>query len=319
MYIQPYHCPRAKCAYHTNAPYGFYIKKGYFTPKWSGHPVPKYQCKGCKKHFSASTFKDIYRQKKPFINRQVFEDMCAGKTMRRQAIHIGVARRTILKRLLWLGQKIKRIHQYELAHGIFKREQLSMFQFDEMETFISSKLKTVSVPLAVARIRDPDKEVKNPRKRAVQKRYRPLIIDIGVAKRNAKGHIAQLSQQKYPGWVNLRNKKDRKNSLLKILRTVVSVAPPIFHVTSDSDRGLIGAAKEIKKTIAPGLNHHKIKSRKIDINKQYDPMFYLNHACARIRADLCRMRRRTWATSKKIENLEAHLWCYVAWNNGYRV
>jgi len=48
-----------------------------------------------------------------------------------------------------------------------------------------------------------------------------------------------------------------------------------------------------------------------------DPMFYLNHACARLWADLCRMRRRTWATSKSIEKLEAHLWCYVAWSHGY--
>jgi hypothetical protein len=318
MYIKPYHCPRPTCANHTNAPYGFYIKKGYFTPKWSGHPVPKYQCKACKKFFSASTFKDIFRQKKPYINRKVFEDMCAGKTMRRQAIHIGVARRTILKRLSWLANKVRMIHQYELAHGIFKREQLSMFQFDEMETFISSKLKTVSVPLAVARIQDPDKEVKKPRKIfPIRKKYRPLIIDIGVAKRNAKGHIAQLSQQKYPGWVNPLNSKDRMNALLKVLKSVVFVAPPKFHITSDCDRGLIGAAKAIKKTIAPGLKHHPIKSRKININTHYDPMFYLNHVCARIRADLCRMRRKTWATSKKIENLEAHLWIYLAWNNGY--
>jgi transposase-like protein len=314
MYIKPYHCPRKECEYHINAPYGFYIKKGYFTPKWSGSPVPKYKCRKCKKGFSASTFKDIYRQHKPFLNKQIYQDLCAGKTMRRQAIHLKISRRILAKRLIWLAEKVKGIHQYELAHGVFKKNELERFQFDEMETFISSKLKTVSVALAVVRIQAPELMVKKPKKiDPPKRRYRPLIIDIMPAKRRAKGLIAEVSRHKYPTWINEQNQGDRRNALLRILKTVSRIAPEYVAIYSDKDTSFVSVVKQVM----PLAKHIRIKSRMVDLKQEVDPLFFLNHTCARIRADLCRMRRKTWATSKKIENLEAHLWVYLAWNNGY--
>jgi transposase-like protein len=300
----------------TNAPYGFYIKKGYFTPKWSGSPVPKYQCKACKKFFSASTFKDTYRQQKPYINQQFYQDLCAGKTLRRQSLHLNIARETLARRLIWLGDKVKHIHQWELNHGIFKRmaPQLGLFQFDEMETFINSRLKTISVPLAVCRIPTPDRMVKDPKTKPVQMRYRSLIVDISVAERPAKGHIAALSRQLFPLWA-LPGNYSRQDAIVDVLFSLSKVAPATATVTSDMypDYGsLLGKAM-------PSAIHNPVKSRKISWKKDYDPLFYLNHTCASIRADLCRMRRRTWATSKSIKYLIAHLFVYLGWHNGYTV
>jgi hypothetical protein len=36
-----------------------------------------------------------------------------------------------------------------------------------------------------------------------------------------------------------------------------------------------------------------------------------------IRADLSRMARRTWSTTKRAERLQDHLDIYIAFNNGY--
>ncbi len=50
----------------------------------------------------------------------------------------------------------------------------------------------------------------------------------------------------------------------------------------------------------------------------FDPLFRLNHTCAKIRADLSRMaRRRTWATTKRMWPLQNHLDIYIAYTNGY--
>jgi hypothetical protein len=46
-----------------------------------------------------------------------------------------------------------------------------------------------------------------------------------------------------------------------------------------------------------------------------DPLFSLNHTCAMLRANLNRLFRRTWCTTKRIDRLEAHLWIYVRFHN----
>ena len=39
--------------------------------------------------------------------------------------------------------------------------------------------------------------------------------------------------------------------------------------------------------------------------------------CAKLRADLSRLARKTWSASKKAACLQDHLDLYVAFNNGY--
>jgi len=50
-----------------------------------------------------------------------------------------------------------------------------------------------------------------------------------------------------------------------------------------------------------------------------DPMFWLNHLCATIRADMSRMRRKSWTTTKKVEKLQEHLDLFTAFYNGYEL
>jgi hypothetical protein len=50
-------------------------------------------------------------------------------------------------------------------------------------------------------------------------------------------------------------------------------------------------------------------------DKRFDPMFSLNHTCAMLRANINRLFRRTWCTSKKIERLRDHIALYVDFHN----
>ncbi|MBU6155196.1 MAG: hypothetical protein KGP28_12905, partial [Bdellovibrionales bacterium] len=45
------------------------------------------------------------------------------------------------------------------------------------------------------------------------------------------------------------------------------------------------------------------------------PIFSLNHTCAMLRANLNRLFRRTWCTTKTIQGLIDHLSIYVAFHN----
>ena len=47
----------------------------------------------------------------------------------------------------------------------------------------------------------------------------------------------------------------------------------------------------------------------------FDPLFSLNHSCAMLRANLNRLFRRTWCTSKTRQGLIDHLSLYVRFHN----
>jgi hypothetical protein len=46
-------------------------------------------------------------------------------------------------------------------------------------------------------------------------------------------------------------------------------------------------------------------------------MFSLNHTCAKIRAGVAVMARKTWTTTKSIQKLQDKLDIFIAVHNGY--
>jgi hypothetical protein len=48
---------------------------------------------------------------------------------------------------------------------------------------------------------------------------------------------------------------------------------------------------------------------------KFDPLFSLNHTCAMLRANLNRLFRRTWCTTKNPQGLEDHISLYVRYHN----
>ena len=82
------------------------------------------------------------------------------------------------------------------------------------------------------------------------------------------------------------------------------------------------------KEYFPNTEHIQIISReKVKKQKEllftkerklvFDPMFALNQRCAKLRADIRRLTRRSWCTTKKIENLQRHLELYQSFNNQF--
>ena len=47
----------------------------------------------------------------------------------------------------------------------------------------------------------------------------------------------------------------------------------------------------------------------------FDPIFAFNHTAAMLRANMNRLFRRTWCTTKTIRGLEDHLALYVKYHN----
>ena len=72
----------------------------------------------------------------------------------------------------------------------------------------------------------------------------------------------------------------------------------------------------------PGREHRRHPSKRAVIAGQgelkdhsYDPLFAINHTFAMLRANLARLVRRTWVTTKKASRLEEFIQIYAGFHN----
>jgi hypothetical protein len=72
--------------------------------------------------------------------------------------------------------------------------------------------------------------------------------------------------------------------------------PKARHDTVEGKRGCVTGQGELKRG-------------------RFDPLFALNHTFAMLRANLSRLVRKTWCTTKKAEALADHLAIYVQYHN----
>lgn len=254
--------------------------------------MEKFQCRICGCHFSRSTFSDFYCQKVRRINGPLREMLCSGVSQRRSAKLLGVDRKTVERRFRFLAEQARKRHFKDLQR--YRAEPLEEVQFDDLETSIHTKCKPASVALAV----DP--------------KHRK-ILNFQASQMPPKGPLAKTAYKKYgfredhrpEGWDRLLQ------GLIPIVKPAVifmsdknphypkfvtSHHPSAVHKTTPGGRGAIVGQGELKKLV-------------------FDPLFSLNHTCAMLRANMNRLFRRTWCTSKKMEGLISHLWLYVDYHN----
>jgi hypothetical protein len=215
--------------------------------------------------------------------------LCSGVTMRRTAKVVRVHRRTVVRKLKFLAERARCAHQEALKTGKF---HTTYVQFDEMETYEESKLKPLSIALAV--------RGKNGQ-----------VLSAKVATMNCHGKMAATSVQKYQ-----RRQDTREQAALAAMADVSVVSKPAITVATDQKKSY----PNIIKKALPHAVHVAHPSRRLPANsKQKDPLFWLNVTCAKLRADLARLSRRTWSASKKPACLQDALDLYVAFSNGYPV
>jgi transposase-like protein len=270
-----------------------YIKKGYFKTKWNAQPVPRYRCKACGGYFSSHSLRKTFGQHRPDLNAAVFKLYASGMSQRRMAIVLGVNRKTVVRKFLFVAELARREHQRRVRSGEIKT---SFVQFDEMETFEHSRLKPLSIALAV-RAKTGE------------------ILDTRVATMNCKGHLAAISQRKY-GF----REDTRDQAREEVLFTVKACSRSSLIVVSDKQAEYPGFIKKV----LPHAKHEAVRRterapwlRSADRSNSSDALFTLNYTAAKIRHDLSRMARKVWVTTKRRERLQAHLDLYIAWNNGY--
>ncbi len=276
-------CPRCKCEQFT-------IKRGFYRRPSDDKKVQRYFCKACKIGFSQQTTSIDYRQRKRWFNQSCFFTLCSGVSQRRAAYMFQVVPRTIARRVKKFGEICeKNLQKYRES-----RSKVKEVECDEMESFIHSKLKPVTIPVAVEK-----------------KTRKVLAVSIGNI--GAKSCLKGLALKKYGKRPSERLKALK--TLAQALQTCVASEarfssdkcplypklirdffPNATHFTCKGARGAVIGLGEIKKTV-------------------FDPIFTLNHTCAMFRDNLKTLSRRTWATAKRKDRLLLLLYIYAWFHN----
>ena len=283
----PY-CPHC-CPYPQARPRAIRFA-GTFKRASRTKPIQRYKCGDCGRSFSDATFTPEYRQRKRQINHPLYELMASSVSLRRSARILRVARKTVERRLPYLAFVANEHHKEFLS----SLPPVNHAHFDDMESSIHSKLKPVSIPMVV---NHPSR----------------LVLAFDVVSMPAKGKLAKASVAKYG-----KRPDHRKKGWATTLSALNALADQKIQITSDSHH----MYRDQIKRYVPQATHEQVMSRRGCVVGQgelkrggWDPIFSLNHTAAMFRANVNRMARRTWCTSKKAENLKRHMAIYTLWHN----
>jgi transposase-like protein len=282
-------CPHSICSFYQQSI--FIIKDGKYRRKDDARFIQRYKCNSCLKKFSRATFSLAYKQKKRRINHQVWKLLASGVSMRRSALILDIHRTTVQRKLAYLAQKA-RLKQLEFLNSINK--PIAHIQFDDLISIEHTKLKPLSISLAV--------DVKT-----------RAILGAQVSKIPAFGHLAELSRQKYG-----RRKNEHLEKIKNLFEDLVKVVSPKALIESDEHK----MYPQVVKQYFPNSDHKQYKGGRGCIAGQgelkklnYDPLFSLNHTCAMMRANINRLIRKTWCTTKNPKMLKDHLDLYIHFHN----
>lgn len=265
-------------------------RRGFYSRKSDGQVIQRYRCSKCKKGFSAATGNVCYRQNKRHKNEILRKLLSSGISLRRAAKVLNLNRITVERKLLFLAEMAKR----KEAARVLGRKKCQIVEFDDMETFEHTKCKPLSITLAV------------------ESKTR-TILDYEVSQMPAKGRLAKIAVKKYGYRRDMRG--IGRNKLFRRLKEKVDE-----RATFKSDQNPHYSA-DVKKYF-PGAIHETHKGQRGSITGQgelkkirFDPLFSLNHTCAMFRANVNRLFRKTWCTTKRSDRLEAHLRIFMDYHN----
>ena len=267
---------------------------GTFVRKSDSKMIKRYRCKNCRKTFSTATFSENYCQNKRRLNPLIAKLYSSGVSQRRMAIILKTTTKTVARKIIFLRNLSQKRHQ-EFLSGL-SQEDLQKLQLDDLITSHHTKLKPVSVSMVVT---------KKKRK----------ILAVKVSEIPAFGHLSKVSVRKYGKRANELPKK-----LDSLFENLAKHLPPDGHIDSDEHK----LYPDIIKKYLPKWHHHQFKSNEAAVagqgelkRKINDPLFPINHTLAMLRANMNRLFRRTWCTTKNLNFLEYHLWIYIGFHNNY--
>lgn len=225
------------------------------------------------------------------MNSPLLKLLASGVSLRRSAFLLGVDRKTVERKLPFLASRCRALNQRQLER---LKGRIQNIQIDDLITKENSKLKPLSVSIAVDE-------------------NRRTILALEVSQIPAFGHLAKSAVKKYG------HRQDQHfEGLTRMFQKITPIVSPEVRIKSDEHQrypGFISA-------YLPRAEHVTFKSERGCIVGQgelkkvgFDPLFIVNHTCALLRANVNRLIRKTWCTTKDPKRLKDHLDIFMYFYN----
>ncbi len=269
------------------------IKYGRFRRVSDGRWIQRYRCKKCQKSFSQACYDPAYYQKKRHLNHPLMLLLSSSVSMRRSALILGVHPITVARKLEYLATQSRE----KLAKEIEEHKDVVAIQFDELLTIEHTKCKPLSIAMAVS---VPHRK----------------ILGFEVSRMPATGYLASISRKKYGP-----RKDERFEGMDALFQHLQQILGSQIEIRSD----MCPYYGSVVNHYFPKASYQQFKGEKSSTSGQgelkkvkKDPLFSINHSFAMLRANINRLVRRTWCTTKKISRLIDHLSIY-AWVHNSRL
>lgn len=270
-----------------------YKKHGTFYRHEDTRRVPRFHCKRCGKTFSRAGYSLYYRHRYRHFTEVIRALFANGSTIRGIARILHIDKGTVARRLVLLAQEA--CHREAIRRS--SAPLAGNVQFDDLITFEHTKLK----PLSVTVVSDSD-------------RWR--VLGFRVSQIPASGLIAQKSREKY----GKRSDKSIK-ARDKLLKAVASLIEQQATVATDKHKDYPPVIKR-RLPQCTHMTHEALKAAIVgqgELKKTgRDPLFCINHQLAMFRANVSRLFRRSWNTTKRIDRLVNHMAIFVDDYNRFR-
>ena len=279
-------CPNLDCASPD-----FVIRDGVFWRQDDSKLIQRFRCTKCRRRFSSASFSESYRFKKRRIHMPLLRLLSSGVSLRRSARLLKVHRVTVERKLTFLAKKCRRLNKNYLNS---LKGKVHNIQLDDLVTKENSKLKPLSVSVVV----DAD---------------RRSILALEVSQIPAFGHLAKLAVKKYG-----HRKSHHRRALKRVFEQITPIVSPEVLIKTDEH----AFYPHFVSNYLPRAKHLCFKSERSHVAGQgelkkvsFDPLFMINHTCAMLRANVNRLIRRTWCTTKDPLKLKDHLDVFMFFYN----
>ena len=290
---------RKENLYCPNCGFTGVVSCGTYKVKRTRQIHQRYLCKGCEKKFSSTTFSNTYKDRKKDINHEIFLLISMGVSQRDISRKLKVDFKTVKRKVLEVGEACEKYHKKHLEEAGFSISHLSM---DELLTYVKTRLKTISIVGASFAVKNG-------------KVLKPFLVDLRVATFPPTGYVSRIYNDMLSKGVIAPRPDTRPEKIKEVLLSCKKVLIPTGTIVSDDARGYLTLIQET----LPNITHHHYKGKKIlGSAEEKIATQSLNHTFYSMRGHLRPIQRSLGRyISKKEENLQKILYCYICHINGY--
>ena len=289
MSSQPVFCPRAECPSRSQSPFTYRLR-GFFRRRCDGRSVQRFVCLACSHGFSEQTYRLDYRLKRPKLLSRLFLDRVSKVTHRQSARNHACSRSTEERHFRRLSEQCESFHDVRLAEIAARGGLGEVFLLDELETYEQHRTnKPLTVPIVI-------------------ERGSGFVIDTRVGTLPPRGKARPLEGE-------VRRKSESRKvvrAALERLRETCPKRQPLRVLTDQKH----SYAQLLKELFGERCLHQRTRStRRRDMR---NPLWPINHTLARVRDNVSRLVRETWAAAKSRRWLAGQLAIWVCYRNYVR-